>query len=91
MALTADEKKTLDALMAKDKEPEDSGDFEVEVTDENNRTVRMPYSKGKTFLKKWGFDLDDLPGGDGKPEGDGKPDDDGKPEGDGKPGYWQKK
>jgi len=93
MALTDDEKATLEALNKKANEPDDADDYEVEMTDENNRTIRVPYSKGKGLLAKWGFDLDDMP----KPVDDGKPADDGKPTGDGKPanatgtGYFAKK
>lgn len=87
MALSDDERKQLQALMEKDKAPDETSDFEIEVTDENNRTIRVPYSKGKKLLKSWGYDLDDEPlpppdgNGDGKPEGD-------PPK---KPGYWDKK
>jgi len=77
MALTDDEKATLEALNKKANEPDDADDYEVEMTDENNRTIRVPYSKGKGLLAKWGFDLEDLP----KPQGDGTPGDGGNTDG----------
>jgi len=102
MALTDDEKELLAKLTKKAEEPDDADDYEVEMTDENNRTIRVPYSKGKGLLAKWGFNLDELP----KPEGDGAPGgatgDGGNPDGAGKapagngkpagtPGYFAKK
>jgi hypothetical protein len=52
MGLSADEKKLLEELTAKAKEP-DAEDFEIEVYDTNaGKGARLPFSKGA----KWLFD-----------------------------------
>lgn len=57
MALSDDEKKTLDALMAKQNEPDDS-DFDIEIWDDTGAGARVPYSKGRKWLAdKFGIDV----------------------------------
>ena len=59
MALSEKERKQLEALMSKDKEPDDDEDFEVTISRDGNE-VRLPYRKAKAMLSRMGFDLDDL-------------------------------
>lgn len=51
MGLTADEKKLLEELTAKDAEPDADETYEVEVYDTaNGRGARLPYGQAKTWL-----------------------------------------
>lgn len=86
MALSVEEKAQLQALMAKDKEPEENNDFDVDMMDENGRSVRMPYSRAKGLLSKWGFDIEDLPKPEGNGDGSGNGSGDGAGDGSGSDG-----
>lgn len=60
MSLTAKERKQLEALMAKDNEP-DEDDFDVVI--KNGKTgdeIKLPHSKALKLMKRMGFDLDDV-------------------------------
>jgi hypothetical protein len=64
MALSAEEKAQLDALMAKDKEPDPDDDFEIEIYD-GSKGARLPYRRGRSYLQEhFGIDLDPDPGKD---------------------------
>jgi hypothetical protein len=69
MALSDDEKATLDALTKKANEP-DEDDFDIEIWDETGAGAKVPYHKGKTWLQRFGIDLP-IPDatGDAKPAG----------------------
>lgn len=57
MALSKEEKEQLDALIAKDKEP-DQEDFEIEIGS-GDKYARVPYSRGRSYLQQhFGIDLD---------------------------------
>lgn len=92
MPLSKEEREQLDALMAKDQEPEAEEDFEVVIQDPDGRTVHLPYSKARNLLKKWGFDLDEElpvePGAEGGEEGDEEVPPEIAPKG---KGYWKQK
>jgi hypothetical protein len=68
MALTDDEKQLLERLTAKQNEKDDD-DFDVEIWDEKGAGARVPYRKGKTFLQRFGIDVEP-PAKDDKPEPD---------------------
>lgn len=55
MALSDEEKATLEALTAKANEPDDD-DFDVEIWDENGAGAKVPYRKAKKFLERFGID-----------------------------------
>lgn len=72
MALSADEKKLMEELLAKSKEP-DADDFEIEIFD-GSKGARIPFSQGS----KWLFETFGIgegppppPAGDGGGQGDG--------------------
>lgn len=57
--LNADEKKLLAELQARENEPDNDDDFEIEIY-KDNHGARVPYSKGRKFLQEiFGIDLDD--------------------------------
>lgn len=70
MALSKEERAQLEALQAKEAEADDD-DFDVEIWDETGAGAKVPYRKGRTWLQRFGIDLDPAPEGDDK--GDGKP------------------
>jgi hypothetical protein len=78
MGLNPDEKKLLDELLARDAEPEEEDDFEIEVYDTSQgKGARIPYRKGKGWLHEI-FGIGDAPGGtpaeeDGGAGGDAPP------------------
>ena len=96
--LTDEETAQLEALTRRRDAPdEEEEDYEV-VLEVDGKIVRMPYSKAKPLLKKWGFDIDDLMP-EGAPEGEGEipPGGEGEPPPEGDPkvtrrgaGYWRK-
>lgn len=57
MALSEEEQKTLDNLTKKAQESED--DYDVEIWDETGAGARVPYSKGKSFLARFGIDVEE--------------------------------
>jgi hypothetical protein len=59
MALSKDEQATLDALNAKATEPEE--DFSIEIWDESGAGAKVPYSKGRSWLARFGIDVEALP------------------------------
>lgn len=59
MPLTDKERQQLEALMAKDKEPDPDANTLIEIEIEG-RLIRVPYGKAKPWLKKQGIDLDDI-------------------------------
>lgn len=61
MALSDEEKAQLDALTAKQKEPDEQPDFEMEIYD-GPKGARVPYSKGRSWLQReFNIDLDPDP------------------------------
>lgn len=68
MALSKDEQAQLDALTRKASEPDE--DFSIEIWDETGAGAKVPYSKGRTWLNRFGIDLPDV---EAEPEGDDKP------------------
>jgi hypothetical protein len=69
MALSDEEKATLESLQRKATEPDK--DFDVEIWDDSGRGAKVPYSKGRSWLQKtFGIDLDPEPTPDDK-SGDG--------------------
>jgi len=71
MALSKEEQEQLAALQAKAEEP-DSDDFDVEIWDETGAGAKVPYSKGKTWLQRFGIDLPE-PEPEAEAEAEGKP------------------
>jgi hypothetical protein len=70
MALNADELKLLAELQAREAEPDDDEDFEVEIYDTNaGKGARIPYSKGKSFLHEV-FGIGQAPAAPGGAAGD---------------------
>lgn len=71
MGLTADERKILEDLMAKDKEPDASEEYEVEFYDTNKGVGgRMPYKQAKKFFyDNFGIGVPDTPESDPGTEG----------------------
>jgi len=72
--LNDDERKLLAELQARDAEPDEDTDFEIEVYDTSaGKGARIPYSKGKGWLHEV-FGIGDAPaaaaGGEGGPGGD---------------------
>lgn len=57
MALSKDEQEQLDALTRKAAESEDD-DFDIEIWDENGAGAKVPYRKGKTWLQRFGIDVE---------------------------------
>jgi hypothetical protein len=55
MALSKDEQAQLDALTRKASEPDE--DFDIEIWDETGAGAKVPYSKGRSWLNKFGIDL----------------------------------
>jgi hypothetical protein len=55
MALSNEEKAQLEALQAKEQEPDDNGD--VEIWDETGAGAKVPYHKAKNWLARFGIDL----------------------------------
>jgi len=80
MPLSDDERQQLEALMAKDQEP-DPDDYDIEIWDETGAGAKVPYRKGKTWLQRFGIDL---------PEQPPKPDKTDKPEAKPEPTTTQK-
>jgi hypothetical protein len=74
MALTDEEKAQLEALTAKANEPDDNEDFDIEIWDEHGAGAKVPYSKGRSWLARFGIDVDPPTDDGGKPAGNGKPD-----------------
>lgn len=77
MGLTPEEKAQLEALQAKESEP-DEDDFDVEIWDSTGAGAKVPYRKGKTWLQRFGIDLPESPEGETDPKepkgkGGGKP------------------
>lgn len=60
MALSDEEKKTLEALTRKANEP-DEDDFDIEIWDETGAGAKVPYRKGRSWLQRFGIDLPDVP------------------------------
>lgn len=60
MALSDEEKATLEALTKKANEP-DEDDFDIEIWDETGAGAKVPYRKGRTWLQRFGIDLPDTP------------------------------
>ena len=102
MALSDEEKATLEALTAKANEPEEQPDFEMEIYD-GPKGARIPYSRGRKWLQdNFNIDLDPDPaketGDDGK---DPAAKDNGKqgqkaaksadPDPAGRPGHWSRR
>jgi hypothetical protein len=56
MALTPEEKATLDALTQKANQP-DEDDFDIEIWDETGAGAKVPYHKGRKWLERFGIDL----------------------------------
>jgi hypothetical protein len=80
MALTPDEQAALDALTKKAAET-DEDDFHIEIWDETGAGAKVPYSKGKTWLQRFGIDLPVEPAPDpAKPAKPAKPADDKTPD-----------
>lgn len=75
MALTEDERKQLEALQAKESEPDADDDFDIEIWDENGAGAKVPYSKGRKWLARFGIDVEEPSSEDaGTTNGDaGKP------------------
>lgn len=65
MALSKQEREQLAALQARENEPDEPEDFEIYIQNDNG-TIRLPYSKAKKLLAKMGLDLEDV-----VPEGKG--------------------
>ena len=59
MALSKDEQAQLDALTRKASEPDE--DFSIEIWDETGAGAKVPYSKGRSWLNRFGIDLPDTP------------------------------
>jgi len=59
MALSKDEQAQLDALTRKASEPDE--DFSIEIWDETGAGAKVPYSKGRSWLNRFGIDLPDEP------------------------------
>lgn len=59
MALSEDEKKTLAALQAKENEPEPDDEF-IEIWDETGAGAKVKRSSAKTFLNRFGIDVDEI-------------------------------
>jgi hypothetical protein len=69
MALSPEEQSQLDALTAKQSQPDDS-DFDIEIWDETGAGARVPYSKGRSWLNRFGIDMPEEPPADQAGEGD---------------------
>lgn len=84
MALSDEEKATLEALQAKASEP-DEEDFDIEIWDDTGAGAKVPYRKGKTWLQRFGIDLPEQPAADqgdpGKEPGKRQPKQAATPEG----------
>jgi hypothetical protein len=75
MALSDEEKQQLAALQAKENEP-DADDYDIEIWDETGAGARIPYSKGRSWLNRFGIDLPDAPEAEAEgdqDQGKGKP------------------
>lgn len=59
MALSDEEKATLEALTRKANEP-DEDDFDIEIWDETGAGAKVPYRKGRTWLNRFGIDLPEV-------------------------------
>jgi len=66
MALSKEEQATLDALTAKAAEVE-ADDFHIEIWDETGAGAKVPYSKGRGWLARFGIDVEPLPADEAKP------------------------
>jgi hypothetical protein len=55
MALSKDEQTQLDALTRKASEPDE--EFDIEIWDETGAGAKVPYSKGRSWLNRFGIDL----------------------------------
>lgn len=69
MALSDEEKATLEALTKKASEPEQE-DFAIEIWDETGAGAKVPFSQGAEWLKRFGIGVEKP--ADSKPEGNGK-------------------
>jgi hypothetical protein len=71
MALSKDEQAQLDALTKKATEPDE--EFDIEIWDETGAGAKVPYSKGRSWLNRFGIDLPEpAPESEGT-EPEGKP------------------
>ncbi len=57
MALSKDEQAQLDALTAKASEPAED-DFSIEIWDETGAGAKVPYSKGRDWLARFGIGVE---------------------------------
>jgi hypothetical protein len=55
MGLSKDEQSALEALQRKASEPDE--DFEIEIWDETGAGAKVPYSRGRSWLQRFGIDL----------------------------------
>jgi hypothetical protein len=69
MALSDEERKTLEALQAKENEPDPEDEY-IEIWDDKGAGAKVKRSSAKSWLNKFGIDVDET-----APETDeGKPD-----------------
>lgn len=61
MALSPEEKAQLEALQAKESEPEPDDEF-IEIWDETGAGAKVKRSAAKSWLNKFGIDLDQVTG-----------------------------
>ena len=61
MALSAEEKAQLEALQAKESEPEADEEY-IEIWDETGAGAKVKRSSAKSWLNKFGIDLDEITG-----------------------------
>lgn len=70
MALSKDEQAALEALQRKASEPDE--EFDIEIWDETGAGAKVPYSKGRSWLARFGIDMPE-PAPESEPEPEGKP------------------
>jgi hypothetical protein len=69
MALTPEEKSQLEALQAKENEPEQDDDEYIEIWDDTGAGAKVKRSAAKSWLNKFGIDLEEVaPEAEEKPE-----------------------
>ncbi len=61
MGLTDEERAQLEALTARANEPDNDDDFEIEIGDGEGNWAKVPYHKGKAWLRRFGIDLPETP------------------------------